>query len=137
MTGDLETVQSAILRLAGGASSVKDELSTDEFRLQAKEFRETVEARKRGSMKEKIEDWAKSRQYSLIAKGDLAEAERHPFQSIPDAVDDDGLSSPERLDTKDESEPVLRQATSELVGMWKNRMPKSPGTGATAKMPAD
>ena len=163
MTGDLETVQSVILQLAGGASSVKDELSTDEFRLQAKGFRQTVEARKRGSMKEKIEyytsslmlqdavsthpwpairfveieEWAKSRPYSLIAKGDLAEAERHPFQAIPETVDDDGLGSPELLDTKDEPEPVLRQAASELVGMWKSRMPKSPGTGTTAKMPED
>ena len=112
VTGDLETVQSVILRLAGGASSVKDELSTDEFRLQAKEFRETVEARKRGSIKDtieyytsslmlqecdehtpwptirfvEIEDWAKSRQYGLIAQGDLAEAERHPFQYLPETV---------------------------------------------------
>ncbi len=152
VTGDLETVQSVILRLAGGASSVKDELSTDEFRLQAKEFRDTVEARKRGSFKDKIEyytsslmlqdamsthpwpalrfveieDWAKSRQYELIARGDLAEAERHPFQYLPETVDDDGLSSPEVLDAQDEPEPVLRQAASELVGMWKNRVTKSP-----------
>jgi hypothetical protein len=60
VTGDLETVQSVILRLAGGASSEKDELSTDEFRLQAKEFRETVEARKRGSIKDKIEYYTSS-----------------------------------------------------------------------------
>ena len=32
VTDDLETVQSVILSLAGGASSENDELSTDEFR---------------------------------------------------------------------------------------------------------
>ena len=147
VTGDVETVQSVILGLAGGASPVRDELSTDEFRLQAKEFRDTIEARKRGSIKDKIEyytsslmlqdamsthpwpairfveieDWATSRQYRLIAEGDLVEAERHPFQFIPETVIDDDPGPPELTDSSEEPEPVLRQAASEIAGMWKSK----------------
>ena len=69
-----------------------------------------------------IEDWAKSRQYGLIAQGDLAEAERHPFQYLPETVADDGLGTAELIDSTDEPEPVLRQAASETVGLWKNRV---------------
>jgi hypothetical protein len=69
-----------------------------------------------------IEDWAKSRQYALIAQGDLAEAERHPFQYLPETVADDGLGTAELIDSTDEPEPVLRQAASETVGLWKNRV---------------
>ncbi|MFI5508969.1 M48 family metallopeptidase [Mycobacterium sp. NPDC051804] len=150
VTGDLETVQKVILKLAGGASSLKDELSNDEFRLQAKEFRDTVEARKRGSFRDKIEyytsslmlqdamnthpwpairfveieDWAKSRQYSLIADGDLVEAERYPFQFIPETAFDADLDAAELTDPLNDPEPVLRQAASEIAGKWKARTAK-------------
>lgn len=150
VTGDLETVQRVILRLAGGASSVRNELANEEFRLQAKEFRETVEARKRGSIKNRlefytsslmlqdamnshpwpairfveIEDWAESRQYRLIAEGKLDEAERHPHQYLPETFTDDGSDDHEAIDPTNEPEPVIRQAASEFAGLWKNRMAK-------------
>jgi Zn-dependent protease with chaperone function len=145
LTDDLETVQSVILRLAGGASSVSHELSNDAFRLQAREFRKAIEARKRGSFRDRfefytssvmlqqamsthpwpavrfveIEDWARSRQYALVMAGNLHEAERYPSQYIPETVveeetvDEELASAPE--------EPGLRQAASDLAGMWKSR----------------
>jgi hypothetical protein len=106
----LKAVQEMLIQFAGGSSSVRDQLSTDEFRTQATEFRDASEARhKNMSMMDKIEyyvtelmlnpdlsthpltairfveleDWARSRQYELLCRGNLAEAEKHPFNTYP------------------------------------------------------
>jgi Zn-dependent protease with chaperone function len=116
VTGDLDAVQGVLVQLAGGSSSLRDELSTDEFRAQAKEFKDASEARQRNqSMMDKIEyyvtelmlnpdlsehplpavrfveleDWAQSHQYELLCQGNLIEAEKHPFQYLPDTVADE------------------------------------------------
>ena len=72
VTGDLETVQSVILRLAGGASSENDELSTDEFRYYTSSLmlQDAMNTHAWPAIRfVEIEDWAKSRQYGLIAQG--------------------------------------------------------------------
>lgn len=162
VTGNLQAVQSVILRLAGGASSLHTELSNDEFRRQAKEFRQTVEVRKRGTIRNRIEfytsslmlqdamnthpwpairfveieDWAKSEQYRLIAEGKLDEAERHPHQYLPETVADEGVDDPDAVEAAAEPEPILRQARTEIAGLWKKRMsraPTNPAEGSAAE----
>lgn len=71
-----------------------------------------------------IEDWANSPQYHHIARGDLDAAEQHPFQYLPETVDEDDVDisedgSPERGGPI-AGGPVLRQAASEVVGAFKN-----------------
>ena len=56
VTDDLETVQTMLIQLAGGASIVGNELSTDEFRQQAAEYRTiSGHGRKPKTTMEKIE----------------------------------------------------------------------------------
>jgi Zn-dependent protease with chaperone function len=153
VTGDLDVVQSVILRLAGGASSLRDELSNDAFRLQAKEFRKVIESRKRGSLRDRIEyytssvmlqqvmsthpwpavrfveieDWAKSSQYELILKGELERAALRPSQYIPETEPDEDVTDAELMEGADDS--LLRQATSDLAGKWKKRRGRDSATG--------
>ncbi|OBG23491.1 hypothetical protein A5765_18830 [Mycolicibacterium celeriflavum] len=146
VTGDLDAVQEVIIQLAGGSSSLRDELSTDEFRGQAKEFRDISAARQKNrSMMDKIEyyvtelmlnpdlsthplpavrfveleDWVQSRQYKLLCDGNLREAENHPFQYLPDTVLDDDFD-PSVMDGAMAATPVLQQAATEIAGKWKN-----------------
>jgi Zn-dependent protease with chaperone function len=146
VTGDLDTVQSMIVQLAGGSSSVRDELSTDEFRAQAKEFREISDARQKySSVMDRIEyyvtelmlnpdlsthplpairfveleDWAKSRQFELLCQGNFAEAEQHPFQCLPETVGDEDFD-PSLVEGAMDAAPVLRQAAAEITDKWKS-----------------
>lgn len=146
VTGDLDAVQEVIIQLAGGSSSLRDELSTDEFRAQAKEFRDVSEARQKNrSMMDKVEfyvtelmlnpdlsthplpavrfveleDWAQSQQYRLLCDGNLREAENHPFQYLPDTVPDDDFD-PSVMEGAMAATPVLQQAATEIAGKWKN-----------------
>lgn len=133
VTGDLDLVQSVILRLAGGTA--------EQFRLQAQEYRDTVAMRKpvsgtdrveyyaSGLMVEtvvathpwpalrfvELEEWAVSSQYQCLLKGDLEGAAQQPFQRLPDTAPD------EEFDENQEplGEPVLRQAAAELSGKFK------------------
>jgi Zn-dependent protease with chaperone function len=138
VTGDLEAVQGVIIQLAGGSSCMRDELSTDEFRAQAEEFKDISEARQKNrSMMDKIEyyvtelmlnpdmsthplpavrfveleDWAQSTQYNLLCQGSLSEAERHPFQYLPDTVSDEDLDPPVVAGVM-AATPVLQQAAT-------------------------
>ncbi|MFL0177757.1 M48 family metalloprotease [Mycobacterium sp. SMC-13] len=146
VTGDLDAVQQVLVHLAGGASSVRDELSTAEFRAQAKEYRDATAMRQRNqTMTDKIEyyvtelmlnpdvskhplpavrfveleDWARSRQYELLCQGNLTEAEMHPFQYMPETVPDDDFD-PSALEGAMTAAPVLRQAAAEVAGKWKD-----------------
>lgn len=158
VTGDLETVQSMIIQLAGGGSSVGTELSTAAFREQATEYR-TVSShdfKPRTTMEKieyyvtelilspdmnthpwpairfvELEDWANSRQYSLLCAGELDEAEKHPFQYLPD-IADDGELDPTELG-EGVAGPVLKQAAAEVADKWKGWSSKlSAATGAHA-----
>jgi len=146
VTGDLDAVQGVVVHLAGGSSSVRDELSTDEFRQQAKEYRDAVEAsqRNRSAMDKieyyvtelmlnpdlpthplpairfvEIEDWTKSRQYELLCQCDLSEAEKHPFQYLPD-TGHEGDSETGEEGGPSLANPVLKQAASEAMGKLRN-----------------
>lgn len=146
VTGDLDTVQEMIIQLAGGSSSLRHELSTDEFRAQAKEFRDISEARQNSrSVMDKIEyyvtelmlnpdlsthplpavrfveleDWAQSRQYNLLCHGNFSEAERHPFQYLPETVPDEDFD-PSVMEGAMAATPLLQQAATEIAGKWKN-----------------
>lgn len=168
VTGDLDAVQGVLVQLAGGSSSLRDELSTDEFRKQAQEYRDASEARQKNqSMMDKIEyyvtelmlepelpthplpavrfveleDWAQSRQYELLCQGDFAEAERHPFQYLPDTAPDEEFD-PSGVDGAiATATPVLRQAASEVTGKLKNwgaklSAPTQSGQTSKAEPPA-
>lgn len=170
VTGDLEAVQSMLIQMAGGGSSVGNELSTDEFRQQATEYRNiSGDGRKPRTNMEKIEyyvselilnpdlkthpwpairfveleDWAQSRQYSLLCQGNLSEAEKYPFQYLPDTVRDDDIDTP--ASDGPIASPLLRQAASEVTGMWRNWTGKQstpvrgnphPGDRSTTNPPA-
>ncbi|MEX7473166.1 M48 family metalloprotease [Mycobacterium adipatum] len=145
VTDDLDTVQTMLIQLAGGSSIVAGELSADEFRQQADEFRTVSRhGQKPATSLQKIEyyatelilnpdlkthpwpairfveleQWAQSRQYADLRAGNLAEAEKHPFQYMPDTVDDDELDV-EAVDGQFAA-PVLRQAAEEVAGKFKN-----------------
>lgn len=145
VTGDLEAAQSMIIQLAGGGSSVGNELSTDEFRQQATQYRRASgHDRKPRTTMEKVEyyatelilnpdfkthpwpairfveleDWAASRQYALLREGRFDEADQHPFQYLPDDAPDGDIDAAV-LDGSVAS-PVLRQAAAEVAGKWKN-----------------
>lgn len=161
VTDDLDTVQTMLIQLAGGSSIVADELSADEFRQQADEYRAVSRhGQKPKTTLEKIEyyatelilnpdlkthpwpairfveleQWAQSRQYADLRAGNLAEAERHPFQYLPDTVADDELDT-EAVDGPFAA-PVLRQAAEEVAGKFKNWSAKlSASTGGSP--PAD
>jgi len=160
VTGDLDAVQGVIIHLAGGSSSLRDELSTDEFREQAKEYRDTVQqGQGRRSLFEKleyyatelmlnpdlpthplpairfveIEDWVHSRQYELLCRGDFSEAEKHPFQYLPENASDDEIDVPDSSGGV-LSNPVLKQAASEAMGKLRGWGAKrSPGVADQAK----
>jgi Zn-dependent protease with chaperone function len=162
VTDDLETVQTMLIQLAGGASIVGNELSTDEFRQQAVEFRNiSGHGRKPKTTMDKIEyyvtelilnpdlkthpwpairfveleEWAQSQQYALLREGNLGEAEKYPFQYLPDTVSD------EELDTTGidgpMAAPVLRQAAAEVAGKWKSWSTKlaAPAPGGAHSAP--
>ena len=83
-----------------------------------------------------LEEWAQSRQYALLREGNLGEAEKHPFQYLPDTVSD------EESDTTGidgvMAAPVLRQAATEVADKWKSWSSKlaTPTTGgAHSKQP--
>ena len=145
-TGDLGAVQSVMMHFAGGAKTLRNELTSDAFREQAAELREMADRLKRGSIRDKlayyasdmvlqqalandhpwpairfveIETWAQSRQYALIAEGKLAEAEHYPCQYMPETVADEAELTDSDLSEAGET-PVLRRAASELAGVWKN-----------------
>lgn len=161
VTGDLEAVQGTIIQLAGGSSSVRDELSTDEFRRQAKEFRDLAATRQQhASMMDRveyyvtelmldpdlsthplpavrfveIEDWSKSRQYELLCEGNVSEAERHPFQYLPETVTDDEVES-SLLESAGAAAPVLRQAAAEVADKWKSWSSKVANPGQSQPAP--
>lgn len=146
-TGDLEAIQAVILRLAGGSLRIQGELKNEQFRLQAEEFRQVVEERTRGPLKNKlefyassvmlqqamsthpwpavrfveIEEWATSQQYALILNGQLKDAEEVPTQFVSDTAPAGGRDG-EEDDTDAASEkPVLEHAASELLGRWRKR----------------
>ncbi|OBF48797.1 M48 family metalloprotease [Mycolicibacterium monacense] len=166
VTDDLETVQTMLIQLAGGASIVGNELSTDEFREQAAEFRSiSGDDRRPKTTMEKIEyyvtelilnpdlkshpwpairfveleEWACSPQYALLREGNLVEAEKHPFQYMPDTVPDEDLDTT-ALDGS-MAAPVLRQAAAEVAGKWKTwstkvSTPATSGVQSTQQQPA-
>lgn len=144
VTGDLGVVQSMIIQLAGGGSSVGPELSTAAFREQANEFRAAInhDFKPRTTMEKieyyvtelilspnlnthpwpsirfvELEDWANSRQYALLCAGELDEALKHPFQYLPDTTDDGELDPTELGEGV--AGPVLRQAAAEVAEKWK------------------
>lgn len=146
VTGDLDAAQEMLIQLAGGSSSVRDQLSTEDFRDQAKEFRDVTEQYQKGmSAWDKIEyyvtelminpdlsthpltairfveleDWAESRQYEMLCRGDLAEAERNPFQYLPETVSDEDFD-PSVLEATTGAAPVLQQAATEMAGKLKS-----------------
>lgn len=145
VTGDLDAVQEMLIQFAGGSSTVREQLSTHEFRAQAKEFRDASEARQKTmSMMDRIEyyvtelmlnpdlsthpltairfveleDWAQSRQYQLLCQGNLSEAEKHPFQYLPDTAPDEDFD-PTVIETAIGATPVIRQAAAEVADKWK------------------
>lgn len=162
VTDDLETVQTMLIQLAGGASIVGNELSTDEFRQQAIEYRNiSGHGRKPKTTMEKIEyyvtelilnpdfkthpwpairfveleEWAQSRQYDLLRQGNLGEAEKHPFQYLPDTESDDEFDPSAVGEPMGVAGPVLQQAATEVAGKLKSWGSKlaSPGQGVQSR----
>lgn len=113
-TDDLDAVQQVIVHLAGGSSSLRDELHNENFALQADEFTKELIARREANLKlnfgamlsamqrlqeagqlerthpwpsvrfAEITDWAGSEQYAALRRGDYEAAAALPHQRIPD-----------------------------------------------------
>lgn len=165
VTGDLVPVQEMLIHLAGGSSSVRDELSPDEYRLQAEDYRDALVARhKNMTMMDKIEyyvtelmlepdlsthplppvrfveleDWTASRQYDLLCRNDLDEAEQHPYQYLPETVPDEDFD-PSAVEAALGVTPVLQQAGKEVADKWKSfsaKLTTTPRPAGPAHPPA-